>query len=237
MRDAEFTALQSKLRASRPQITRRPTRPPSVPRPLRVPAVLTAIALGGWVASAVAMDGMMAVEGPGSMASFLWLWVAMSAAMMLPSLVPAASLASGVGRSATGFVGGYGAVWAATGVLAYVAADVLAAASTWLAVGAIAFAAAYQLTPLKAACLRRCRGPLGLLVRKGSFRAGLEHGLVCLGCCWALMLALLALGTASLLWMAAVAGAIFVEKVTSIGMWAAWPVALALAGAALWVAL
>ncbi len=217
MRDATFAAL--------------------VPRPLRVPGALTALALGGWVASAVAMKGMTAMEGPGSMGAFLWLWVAMSAAMMLPSLVPAASLATGVGRSATGFVGGYAAVWAATGVLAYVAADALAAASAWLAVGAIALAAAYQLTPWKSACLRRCRGPLGLLVRKRAFHAGLEHGLVCLGCCWALMLALLALGTASLLWMAAVAAAIFVEKVTSIGARAAGPVALALVGAALWVAL
>ena len=208
-----------------------------MPRPLRVPGALTALALGGWVASAVAMNGMMAMEGPGSVGSFLWLWVAMSAAMMLPSLVPAASLAGCVGRSATGFVGGYAAIWAATGVLAYVAADALAAASTWLAVGAIALAAAYQLTPWKAACLRRCRGPLGLLVRRRAFRAGLEHGLVCLGCCWALMLALLALGTASLLWMAAVAAAIFVEKVTSIGARAVGPVALALVGAALWVAL
>ena len=98
-----------------------------VPRTLRVPAALTALALGGWIASAVAMQGMMAMEGPGSIASFLWLWIAMSAAMMLPSLVPAASLASGVGRSAAGFVGGYAAVWAATGMLAYEAADALAA--------------------------------------------------------------------------------------------------------------
>ena len=204
---------------------------------MRVPAALTALALGGWVASAVAMQGMAMMEGPGSPASFLWLWFAMSAAMMLPSLVPAALLAVGVGRSATGFVSGYAAVWAATGVLAYAAADALDGASTWLAVGAIALAAAYQLTPWKTACLRRCRGPLGLLVRKRAFRAGLEHGLVCLGCCWALQLALLALGTASLLWMAAVAAAIFVEKATSIGMRAAGPVALALVGAAIWVAL
>ena len=208
-----------------------------MPRTLRVPAALTALALGGWIASAVAMQGMMAMEGPDSIGSFLWLWIAMSAAMMLPSLVPAASLASGLGRSAAGFVGGYAVVWAATGVLAYQAADTLAAAGTSLAVGAIAVAAVYQLTPLKASCLRRCRGPLGLLIRRGAFRAGLEHGLVCLGCCWALMLALLALGTASLFWMAAVAAAIFVEKVTSIGARAAAPVALALAGAAVWVVL
>ena len=208
-----------------------------VPRTLRVPAALTALALGGWIASAVAMQGAMAMDGPGSIASFLWLWIAMSAAMMLPALAPAASLASCVGRSPVGFVGGYAAVWAATGMLAYGAADALAAAGTWLAISALVLAAVYQATPLKAACLQRCRGPLGLLVHRDAFRAGLVHGLACLGCCWALMLALLALGTASLFWMAAVAAAIFVEKVTSIGARASAPVALALGGAAVWVAL
>ena len=172
-----------------------------------------------------------------SMASFLWLWVAMSAAMMLPSVVPAASLAASVGRSGTAFVGGYFAVWAASGVLAFEAARVLARAGAWLAAGAIVAAAVYQLSPLKDACLRRCRSPLGLLLRRGAFGAGLEHGVVCLGCCWALMLALLALGAGSLLWMGAVAAAIFVEKVTSVGARASAPVAAALLGAAVWIVL
>jgi predicted metal-binding membrane protein len=195
------------------------------------------LALGGWIASAFAMQGMMAMEGPGTMGSFLWLWIAMSAAMMLPALVPAASLASSFGRSGTGFVGGYLVVWAATGLVAFQVARGLAGTGTWLAAAAVGLAAVYQLTPLKAACLRRCRGPLGLLMRRDAFRAGLEHGLVCLGCCWALMLALLALGVASMFWMATVAAAIFVEKVTSFGARASAPVALALAGAAVWIAL
>jgi predicted metal-binding membrane protein len=208
-----------------------------VPRPLRVPVALVACALGGWVATAGAMDGMTAMDGPGSLASFLWLWVAMSAAMMLPSLVPAASLASRVGRSGAAFTAGYFAIWAASGIVAFEAAQGLAGAAPWVAVGAILVAAAYQLTPLKTACLRRCRGPLGLLVRRPAFPAGLEHGMVCLGCCWALMLALLALGAASLFWTAAVAAAIFVEKATVLGARAAVPIAVALVGAALWVAL
>jgi predicted metal-binding membrane protein len=74
-----------------------------------------------------------------------------------------------------------------------------------------------------------------LLLRRGALRAGLEHGVLCLGCCWALMLALLALGAGSLLWMAAVAAAIFVEKVTSVGARASAPVAVALLGAAIWI--
>ena len=203
----------------------------SVPRRLRLPVALVALALAGWVVSAVAMGDMA------SMASFLWLWIAMSAAMMLPAVVPAVSLAERVGRSGTAFVGGYFAVWAVTGVAAFEATRVLMSAGRGLAAGAIAAAAVYQLSPLKDACLRRCRSPLGLLLRRGALGAGLEHGVLCLGCCWALMLALLALGAGSLLWMAAVAAAIFVEKVTSLGPRASAPLAVGLLGAAVWVAL
>ena len=188
------------------------------------------------MATAVAMRGMPAMEGPGPLGSFLWLWVAMSAAMMLPSLVPAASLASRIGRSSAGFVAGYLAVWGAAGILAYEAARSLTGAGAWVAAAAIGAAAAYQLTPLKTRCLRRCRGPLGLLVRRGAVRAGVEHGAVCLGCCWALMLALLALGAASALWMALIAAVIFVEKATSIGARASAPIGLALAAVAVWIA-
>ena len=203
----------------------------SVPRRLRLPAALVALAVAGWVVSALAMGDMA------SMASFLWLWIAMSAAMMLPSVVPAASLAEHVGRSGTAFVGGYFAVWAVTGLAAFEATQVLMDAGRGLAAGAVAAAAVYQLSPLKDACLRRCRSPLGLLLRRGALGAGLEHGVLCLGCCWALMLALLALGAGSLLWMAAVAAAIFVEKVTSVGARASAPLAVALVGAAVWIAL
>src|SRR5436309_7037688 len=180
---------------------------------------------------------MASMEGPGPLGSFLWLWITMTAAMMLPSIVPAASLAASVGRSGGVFVTGYLALWVATGVLAFEAARGLMGTGRWLGAGAILAAAAYQLSPLKDACLRRCRSPLGVLVRRGAFAAGLEHGVVCLGCCWALMLALLALGIGSMFWMAVVAAAIFVEKVTAFGTRAATPVALALLGAALWIVL
>jgi predicted metal-binding membrane protein len=206
------------------------------PRTLRVPAALTAIALAGWIVTAVAMHGMASMDGPSSIGSFLWIWIAMSAAMMLPSLVPAASLASTVGSSGTAFVGGYVVVWTVAGVVAFEAARGLMDSSQWLAIGAIVAAALYQLTPLKNACLRRCRSPLGLLLRRSPVGAGLEHGVVCLGCCWALMVALLALGVGSMFWMAAVAAAIFIEKVTSFGARASAPVAVALLGAAVWIA-
>jgi predicted metal-binding membrane protein len=183
------------------------------------------------------MQGMASMEGPSSIGSFLWLWIAMSAAMMLPSVVPAARLATTVGSSGTAFVGGYLLVWGVAGVIAFEAASGLRDSSRWLAVAAIVCVALYQLTPLKNACLRRCRSPLGPLLRRGSVRAGLEHGLVCLGCCWALMLALLALGVGSMFWMAALGAAIFVEKVTSLGARASAPVAVALLGAAVWIAI
>ena len=103
-------------------------------------------------------------------------------------------------------------------------------AARWLAVAAVLLAAVYQLTPLKDACLRRCRSPLGTLVRRGSLQAGIEHGAVCLGCCWALMLALIALGIGSMLWMVALAAVVLVEKVAPLGERAPALVAAGLVG-------
>jgi predicted metal-binding membrane protein len=208
-----------------------------VPRTLRFPAALTALTLAGWTATALVMQSMSTMDGPGSMGSYLWLWTAMVAAMMLPTVVPAASLATALGQSATVFVGGYVVVWTASGLAAFAAARALAYAPGWVTGGALALAAVYQLTPLKAACLRRCRSPLGPLLRRGPLAAGIEHGVVCLGCCWALMVALIALGAGSLLWMAAVGAVVFVEKVTAVGARASAPVALALLATAVWTVL
>jgi predicted metal-binding membrane protein len=206
-----------------------------VARTLRVPAALTTLALVGWFLAARQMDGMEMMDGSGPLASFLWLWLAMSAAMMLPTVVPATYLASAVGRSGILFVLGYSAVWAATGLLAFEAARTLGGAGRWLAVAAVLVAAIYQVTPLKDACLRRCRSPLGSLLRRGSLRAGIEHGALCLGCCWALMLALIALGIGSMVWMAALAVVVLVEKVTPFGRRSSAFVAAGLVGAAAWM--
>jgi predicted metal-binding membrane protein len=206
-------------------------------RTLRVPAALTALALAGWFLTARLMDGMEMMGSPGPLVSFLWLWLAMSAAMMLPTIVPATYLASAVGRSAAVFVVGYSVVWAAVGLLAYEAARGLGGAGRWLAIGAVLLAAVYQLTPLKDACLRRCRSPLGTLLRRGALRAGVEHGALCIGCCWALMLALIALGIGSMLWMAGLAAVVLVEKVAPFGERSTALVAVGLVGAAVWMAL
>ena len=115
-------------------------------------------------------------------------------------------------------------------------------AGRWAAVGVLAVAALYEFTPLKEACLRRCRGPLGFLIaewregRGGALRMGLAHGAWCVGCCWALMAALFALGAMSLAWMIVVALLIAVEKMLPWRAVATAGVAAVLAGLAIGVA-
>jgi predicted metal-binding membrane protein len=126
------------------------------------------------------------------------------------------------------FASGYLLTWAATGLVAYglfvlgreLLGDDLAwdSGGQWLAGGVLAFAAVYEVTPLKDACLGRCRSPLGFLLGNwrdglgGAVEMGAKHGAWCVGCCWALMAALFALGVMSIAWMAFVAGLIALEK-------------------------
>ena len=198
---------------------------------------LVGLAALAWVVSAGRMDGMD--MGPGSdlgaLGFYIVTWVAMMAAMMFPSVVPVVSVYRRLIRAkrgdagATGFlIAGYIATWAAAGVVAYgvfelgkaVASDTFAwdNAGQPFAVGVLVAAAVYELTPLKHACLSRCRGPLSFFMeswrdgRSGAFVMGLKHGAWCVGCCWTLMAALFALGVMSLTWMALVAALIAVEK-------------------------
>jgi predicted metal-binding membrane protein len=160
--------------------------------------------------------------------------------MMFASIAPMVLMYVGLqrGRRAKGmpapaggtvfFVAGYVLLWGAAGVVGYAALELgrrldggfLAwdHAGRWAAAGVLAVAAIYEFTPLKDACLKRCRGPLGFLVgewrdgRAGALRMGVVHGGWCVGCCWALMAALFALGAMSLAWMAGIAALIAVEK-------------------------
>jgi predicted metal-binding membrane protein len=99
----------------------------------------------------------------------------------------------------------------------------MAATSPLLAGGLLAAAGVFQWTPLKRACLAACRSPLSFLMagwregRIGAFVMGLRHGLYCLGCCWVLMALLFVVGVMNLLWVAAIAVAILVEKVVPRG--------------------
>jgi predicted metal-binding membrane protein len=196
--------------------------------------LLLVLAATAWWWSARRMAGMDAGPGTdlGALGWFEGIWVVMMAAMMLPSLTPTVGLFARMSRRGIGrpilFTGGYVVVWGAAGLAAY-AAFVLgqqalgsqfawARGGRWLAGGVLALAAVYELTPLKNVCLSKCRSPLGFLIGSwrdgpgGALEMGARHAAWCLGCCWALMAALFALGIMSLTWMAFVAGLITVEK-------------------------
>jgi predicted metal-binding membrane protein len=198
-------------------------------------AALFALAAVGWVWSAHDMRGMD--SGPwtslGSVGWFLGIWVVMMAAMMFPSVAPTIALYTRVTKDSSPlspwlFAGGYLLTWTVAGLLAYVvgvvAATVFGEVLAWdhagqeLAAATLVIAAAYEVTPLKNVCLAKCRSPLGSLLGSwrggsvGALRMGARNGAWCVGCCWALMASLFALGVMSISWMAFVAGIIAVEK-------------------------
>ena len=203
---------------------------------------LIAVAALGWLLTGERMAGMDMGPGtdPGSFAFYVSVWVAMMAAMMLPSLVPMVAAHSGVqqrrrelGRdqrpgASAAFAGGYLLVWTAFGVVAYALFELLRSLDVevlswsrdgpYVAAAVIAIAAIYQLSPLKDACLAKCRSPLAFVVgswrdgRIGATRMGVEHGAWCVGCCWGLMLTLFAVGVMSITWTVVIATLVAVEK-------------------------
>jgi predicted metal-binding membrane protein len=198
-------------------------------------AVLLALAAAAWWWTADQMRDMD--DGPwtalGSLGWFLGVWVVMMAAMMFPSVAPTIALYSRMTRRRSPvapllFAGGYLITWTAAGGLAFalgaVATRIPGDALSWeragrpIAGATLLVAAVYELTPLKDVCLGKCRSPLGTLLgswregRAGAVRMGMRNGAWCVGCCWALMASLFALGVMSLTWMAVVAGLIAVEK-------------------------
>jgi predicted metal-binding membrane protein len=198
-------------------------------------AALFAVAAVGWVWTARQMQGMDA--GPwtslGSLGWFLGIWLVMMAAMMLPSVAPTVTLYTRITKDRSPlspwlFTAGYLLTWTVAGLAAYalsLAATSLAGGSLdWdqsgrtIAGATLIAAAVYELTPLKNVCLAKCRSPLGALLGswrdgpRGAVRMGARNGAWCVGCCWALMASLFALGVMSLTWMAFVAGIIAAEK-------------------------
>ncbi len=196
---------------------------------------LLAAAGAAWWSTADRMAGMDAGPGSalGSLGWFTGVWATMMAAMMLPSLAPAAAgFAALVRRELSRvilFIGGYLLVWSAAGIGAYglfelgktTFAGSLAwnSGGRWLAAGVLALAALYQLTPPKRAFLSRCRSSVRLpdtswrSSRAGALVTGLRTGGLCLACSWALMAALFALGVMSLTWMGLIALLVALEKV------------------------
>jgi predicted metal-binding membrane protein len=219
-----------------------------------------------WVVTDLRMAGMDAGPGtnPGALGFYLSTWVVMMAAMMLPSITPMVLAyrdlqheRQGHGRRAkagdTGlFVAGYLAVWAAAGLVGYALLEggrfldgglfAWDRAGRWAATGVLVAAALYQLTPSKNTCLTRCRSRRAFLLkgwrdgRDGALRIGIEHGAWCLGCCWALMAALFALGAMSVGWMALISALIAVERLLPWRALTTTGVASLLAAAAIGVA-
>jgi predicted metal-binding membrane protein len=216
-------------------------------------------AAGAWVATVVLARGMAGMTGTMGLglAVFVPVWTLMMAAMMLPSVTPTASLyartmqSNRTARIAL-LVLGYLAVWAVAGVPAFG----LAWLAGWLtgkhpgtahvlAVAVFAACGAYQLSPLKDRCLAHCRSPLALLFHYGSYRgrsrdlrAGAHHGAYCLGCCWGLMVILIAVGVMNIAAMIGLAAVVLVEKTWRWGTLAgrvAGVATLALAVAIIWL--
>lgn len=178
----------------------------------------------------MAMPAMMPLP------AFLVFWIVMMIAMMFPSVAPAALLwTRAIARTSTGaaqawrmtqFLGGYLIAWAAFGAVLY---EAILQVSSLLAhkpesagiAGAAIFtlAALYQVSPLKRACLLHCRSPFAALMHYAAFPrrgrdllVGLHHGAYCIGCCWGLMMLLLAAGIMNVAAMAGVALLVLLEK-------------------------
>ena len=199
------------------------------------------VLLGAGMDMSAAMAGAAApmpmAWTPGHAAVMALMWALMMLAMMLPSAAPMILLHGTVsrrrdpgrgGRRALLFALAYAAVWsgfslAATAVqwglerAALLTPD-MAAGSAVLASLLFLGAGVYQITPLKRACLRRCRSPLEFLAEHwregnaGAFRMGLRHGAYCVGCCWAVMALLFAGGVMNLAWIAGLALLVMAEK-------------------------
>lgn len=198
-----------------------------------------AVASGASLAHCAAMPGMTS-----SSAAYIWwlfvMWAVMAIAMMLPTALPLVML---FGRFWKGrhpqvppsgptlqLAGGYLAAWVVFGAFAAVLqyglehADVVTPVmgevrNAYVGGVVLILAGLFQLTPLKTACLTKCRSPLMFVMtrwregKSGPFLMGFDHGIFCLGCCWALMLVMFVAGVMNLMWMAALTVVMILEKV------------------------
>jgi predicted metal-binding membrane protein len=187
------------------------------------------------------------------------MWIVMMVGMMLPSAAPAILLYAGVLRASPEgpraalrvypMAAGYLLVWVAFSLAAAalqrllgegVLTPMMTLQSSLVAALLFVAAAVYQLTPVKAACLDTCQSPLAFIMRHmrldaaGAFRMGVEHGVYCLGCCWALMLLLFAGGVMNLWTIAALTFVVLVEKLAPFGMRTRLVNAAGLIAAAVW---
>ncbi len=232
---------------------------------------LATVAIVGLLGTLYSGD-MLMMSAPGETGAFAYaalmfvMWWTMMMAMMLPSAAPAILTYAALSRKFSDkgasvaplglFVAGYALIWTGFSVAAVVLQllfDDVIALSMMMAVtsavigGALLIAAGlYQLSPLKAACLRNCQSPLVFLGRnwqaghRGALRMGLSHGLYCLGCCWVLMGLLFYGGVMELRWIVGLALYVAAEKLIPAGNrlshltglllvgWGIWSIAVAL---------
>ena len=200
--------------------------------------------------------------GGAELALLVAMWAVMMVAMMLPSAAPLVLLFATIARRrraarspaapTAALAAGYLLAWTAFSVVAALAqwglhqAALLspAMASTSPALGALVLvgAGAYQWTPLKGRCLAECRSPMGFVARewregvRGALVMGARHGAFCVGCCWVLMALLFVAGVMNLLWVAALAAFVLVEKAAPGGAWLGKAAGVLLVAAGLWVA-
>lgn len=222
--------------------------------------------------SPASMDMSMPDMLPWTISEYLLtfvMWVVMMIGMMTPSAAPMFILFDKLNQARFGwkqafwrtalFLAGYLVVWIGFSALAMLAQGALhnsallndQMATTSPILGGVLFimAGIYQFTPLKNACLKRCRTPLGFLITNwregllGAIQMGVSHGIYCLGCCALLMALLFIGGVMNLLWIAAIALYILIEKVTPIGLVFSRVIGIALIGwggwmiASLWIAI
>jgi predicted metal-binding membrane protein len=226
----------------------------------------------GMEMSAVEMTGMAGMDGwlmqpavwtPSYAVLIFAMWWVMMVAMMLPGAAPVLLLFARVHRKdkAAGaplvptvlFAAGYLLAWGGFGAAATalqwglesarLLSPMLETSHYWLGAGLLVAAGAWQLTPLKAVCLRHCRTPLGFLIGNwrpggiGALRMGLHHGTYCLGCCWFLMALLFFGGVMNLYWIAGLAVYVLLEKTLPNGHWLGRMTGIALVAAGIVVAI
>ena len=186
------------------------------------------------------------------------MWFGMMTAMMAPTVWPWAQSFHRLSdresgrsfRATVAFVAGYLLAWFAyslgaaslqlvlqrAGMLGHATASM----TTGLGAAVFLFAGLYQFAPIKRACLTHCRTPLGYFLSRwddgptGGFRLGVNHGLFCVGCCWALMATSFAVGVMNVWWMAVLAAIAVMEQVAPQGYRLRVPLGVGFVIAGIW---
>jgi predicted metal-binding membrane protein len=184
--------------------------------------MLTALAWWSlWMGDSVGLAHHAIHAGHASAAVFIAGWTIMTIAMMLPTSAPLILMFHRMKDGRAGpvalLIAGYLAVWIAFGAVVFVLREALSGLveGTIASAAILLIAGLYQFSSWKYACLDKCRSPMGFLMghwKGNAFRLGAEHGALCVGCCWSLMLVMFAVGTGSVAWMLALGIVMAAEK-------------------------